>query len=182
MRVKPKIWYIVVLANLLLFSCAQNKYAPIQVSSSLKLPKKVRFASDQNIMRFEQKLAKCGVKVITIGQNYMISIPANLLFPNLTPRLEWKGQVILTNVGDFLKQFRKVTLYIRGFTGKYFSTKRERALTLARARAVANNLWEQNIDSRFIFIEGIGADKPIKQTSQNGRNARIEIVFRDIVD
>ncbi len=59
-----------------------------------------------------------------------------------------------------------------------------RALTLARARAVGDYLWSQGVDSRFIFTHGLGSDKPIVAFTEKGDkspNSRIEITFRDAV-
>jgi intracellular multiplication protein IcmN len=64
------------------------------------------------------------------------------------------------------------------------SVTRERALTLARSRVVGEYLWSQGVDSRFIFTQGLGSDKPIMRFTQGGDfslNSRIEITFRDSV-
>ena len=64
------------------------------------------------------------------------------------------------------------------------SPKREHALTQARAREVADYLWSQGIDTRFIFTQGSGSDKPIGAFIERGDaspNSRIEITFRQAV-
>lgn len=176
-------WLTIVLSILIVGGCAKKQYLPIEVTS-LKLPKNISAANDRTVIKLEKKLAACGVKVITIGQEYMLSIPANKLFPENSPRLKWEGQAILTNVGDFLKQFRKISIYVMSYSNKCISIKREHALTLTRARAVANNLWEQDLDSRLIFTVGAGSDKPIimnMKNNDNQANARIEIIFRETI-
>ena len=80
-----------------------------------------------------------------------------------------------------MQQFRKITIHVNAFSSQFVSERREHALTLARAKTVAEYLWSQGIDSRFIFTQGSGSDKPIVVSKGGGDlspNARIEISFR----
>ncbi|WP_425339218.1 type IVB secretion system protein IcmN/DotK [Legionella israelensis] len=145
------------------------------------LPCKVYGASDEAIIKMQASLNKSGVRVITIGQNYLISIPSVMLFADQSPRLRWASYALLNNVACYLKQFRKVAITITGYSSKCVSYQRERALTLARTRAVGDYLWSQDINSRFIFTQGLGSDKPLMSYSAGGDaspNSRIEITFR----
>ncbi len=176
------IWLIAVLGALLLFGC--NGRIPFSINNAPKLPSKVAGSSDKAVINLQKKLAKCGVKVVTIGENYLISIPAAALFPNQSPNLTWGSYAVLNTVASFLKQFHKVAINVTSYSSKYVSAKRERALTLARARMVADYLWSQGVDSRFIFTVGAGSDKPITRAAQDSDrspNSRIEITFRDII-
>ncbi|KTD32754.1 LphA (DotK) [Legionella nautarum] len=177
-------WHVVTLLALIaLTGCKVKVYRPLE-NEALKLPYKVEGAEDRAIIGLQKSLKRCGVAVITIGQDYLISIPSASLFPNQSPQLTWASYGLLNNVVRFLKQFRKVAVNITGFSGKYVSERREHALTLARARAVGDYLWTQGIDSRFIFTEGMGSDKPIMGFTREGDktpNSRIEITFRDAI-
>ncbi|KTD24577.1 MULTISPECIES: type IVB secretion system protein IcmN/DotK [Legionella] len=176
-------WHATLLAFLLLLGCKTKVYHP-EDSEALKLPYKVEGADDEAIIRLQKSLLRCGVAVITIGQDYLISIPSPRLFPNQSPQLTWASYGLLNNVVRFLKQFRKVAVNITAFSSQYVSDRREHALTLARARAVADYLWSQGIDSRFIFTEGMGRDKPMMGYTRGGDispNSRIEITFRDAI-
>lgn len=177
------IWHATLLAFLLVLGCKTRIYNPYE-SDALKLPYKVNGAEDRAVLAIQKSLIHCGIAVITIGQDYLISIPSKLIFPNQSPRLTWGSYGLLNNVVRFLQQFRKVAITITGYSGKYVSAKREQALTLARARAVADYLWSQGVDSRFIFTEGAGSDKPIADRRGGGDstvNSRIEITFRDAI-
>lgn len=157
-------------------------YTPDKEDS--KLPCKVRGACDATVMKYLRNLNKRGIKVVTIGQDYLISIPASALFEDQTPHLKWGSYGLLNNIAAFLKQFRKVAINVTSYSSKYISAHRERALTLARSRVVGEYLWSQGIDSRFVFTQGLGSDKPIVSFTQGGDqspNARIEITFRDAV-
>ena len=149
-----------------------------------KLPCKVLGACDATIMKYLTKLNKRGIKVVTIGQDYLISVPASALFADQTPHLNWASYGLLNDVAGFLIQFRKVAINVTSYSSQYVSGARERALTLARSRVVGDYLWSQGVDSRFIFTQGLGSDKPIVSFKEGGDaspNARIEITFRRAV-
>ena len=149
-----------------------------------ELPTRVAGTQDKAAMIILRRLSKHGVRVITIGQDYLISIPANRLFAGQSPRIKWLSYSVLNDVVCYLKQFRKVSVDVTAFSSKYVSPTRERALTAARARVVADYLWSQDIDSRFVFTRGLGSDKPIitgDQGGDNSPNSRVEITFRNAV-
>ena len=149
-----------------------------------KLPYKVAGTNDRTMVKTLERFNREGVRVITIGQDYMISIPSALLFPDESPQLTWRSYALLNAVTCYLKQFRKISINVTAFSNKCVSAKRDHALTLARARAVGNYIWSQGIDSRFIFTQGLGSDKPIVSFTQKGDqspNSRVEITFRDAV-
>jgi intracellular multiplication protein IcmN len=149
-----------------------------------KLPCKVLGACDPTVMKYIKKFNKTGIKVITIGQDYLISIPSGRLFDDETPHLKWGSYHLLNKIASFLKQFRKVAINVTSYSNKYVSMHRERALTTARARVVGEYLWSQGIDSRLVFTQGLGSDKPVVSFTQGGDsspNSRIEITFRDAV-
>jgi intracellular multiplication protein IcmN len=149
-----------------------------------KYPCKVLGACDATIMKTMKKFNGQGIKVITAGQDYMISIPASFLFEPESPHLMWKSYTLLNEVAAFLKQFRKIAINVASYSNKYISPQREHALTLARSRVVAEYLWSQGVDSRFLFTQGLGSDKPIMSYTQGGDNsvnARVEITFRRAV-
>lgn len=149
------------------------------------MPYKVDDARDSARVTIQQeRLNDRGIQVITLGQEYLVSIPASLLFADQSPRIKWGSYPLLTDTACYLKQFRKITVHVTAYSSKYVSSQREHALTLARATAVANYLWSQGIDSRFIFAHGLGSNKPItriKNGSDLSRNSRIEITFRDAI-
>ncbi|MBA2648247.1 MAG: OmpA family protein [Legionella sp.] len=148
------------------------------------LPCKVEGACDATIIKFIDSLTKSGITVITMGQSFLISIPACALFEDETPHLACSSYGLLNDIASFLKQFRKIEIHVTSYSSKYISVQRERALTLARSRVVGEYLWSQGIDSRFIFTQGLGSDKPIVSSLLGGDrspNARIEITFRRAV-
>lgn len=176
------IWIAAIL--FLLTGCHRNVPRLYATKEPNPLPTRVAGTQDRATMIILRRLNKHGVRVITIGQDYLISIPANRLFAGQSPRIKWLSYSVLNDVVCYLKQFRKVGVDVTAFSSKYVSPTRERALTSARARAVADYLWSQDIDSRFVFTRGLGSDKPIiagDQGGDNSPNSRIEITFRNAV-
>jgi intracellular multiplication protein IcmN len=174
-------WLAALMILLVLSGCQKKVWVG---SEEPRLPYKVAGASDPTMMTLQKRLNKKGVRVITIGQDYLISIPSSALFPNESPQLMWDSYALLNVVVCYLKQFRKIAINVTAYSNKCVSAKRDRALTLARARAVGDYLWSQGIDSRFIFTRGLGSDKPIIAYELKGdksQNSRIEITFRDAV-
>lgn len=171
------------IAICLIMSCSKGDYwaLPPEVP---KWPCKDAGACDSSIMKYMKKLNKKGIRVISIGEDYLISIPAPYLFEPQTPHIKWRSYALLNDVATFLKQFRKISIYVTSYSSKYVSAQRERALTLARSRVVGEYLWSQGVDSRFIFTQGLGSDKPIIAYTPGGdysTNARVEITFRRAV-
>lgn len=149
------------------------------------LPSRINGAADKLVIDLQKKLSQNHIQVITIGQEFMVSAPAKILFYDESPRITWAAYDQLNDIAYFLRQFRKVEVHINAYSSKYQSVERERALTTARARAVARYLGSQGIDSRFIFTQGMGSDKPILATCGLGGdkspNARVEIIFRETI-
>lgn len=173
---------IAIIALFEVSSCHRARYIPDQ--DEPRLPCKVQGACDATIIKYLSKYKKTGITVITMGQNYLISIPASALFADQSPHLTWASYGLLNDISGFLKQFRKIEINITSYSSKYVSVPRERALTLARSRVVSEYLWSQGVDSRFIFTHGLGSDKPITNFTQGGDtspNARVEITFRRAV-
>ncbi len=149
-----------------------------------KLPYKVNGSSDHARIVRQAHFDKEGIQVITVGQDYLMTIPASFLFPNESPQLKWSAYAPLNAIACYLREFRKTAIHVTAFSNKCISAQRDRALTKARARAVGNYLWSQGISSQFIFTEGLGSDKPIVASGKSGDqspNSRIEITFRDMV-
>jgi intracellular multiplication protein IcmN len=162
-----------------LVACHSQPNAPTFDDDAL--PKKVKGASDKEIITIQRQLNKQNIKVISMGQNYLISIPSDKIFADESPRLTWASYQILNEVIKYLKQFRAVSIHIRAFSSQYVSARREQALTATRAKAVGDYIQSQDVDARFIFTSGLGSDKPIMTPRKAGDlsgNSRVEITFR----
>lgn len=162
-----------------LVACRSN-LPPSLIQNETQLPNQVALG-DAQIIALEQRLKQQGVQIISIGQDYLLSIPAKSLFADQSPRLIRESYMQLNEIACYLRQFRTVGLNVAAHTSPYVSSKRAHALSLARAHAVANYLWSQGVDSRLLFTQGMGSDKPIvaaARPSDRSPNARVEITFK----
>lgn len=179
------VWPITLLASVLVCGCYHPRNPLPLDNDNYKLPSKVADTSDAKVIRMMQDFNRTKVvTVVATGSDYLISMPSAALFPAQSPRLTWQSYALLNQIAVFMKQFRKVGVTITAYSSKYVSAKREQALTAQRARAVGDYLWSQGVDSRFIFTEGAGSDKPITAYADGGDNSpnsRIEITFRDTI-
>lgn len=169
----------------LLVGC-QSSWKPPEVrNTDDSLPTRVARTSDAAMIRQIGALEKKGVTVITMGQNYLISIPCSRLFANQSPRLLWEAYDTLNAVVAYLGEFRKIAVTVTAYGDTYnHSERREIALSKARASFVSNYLWSQGVDTRMLISRGAGPTNPIvlsgSQRDQSS-NSRIEITFRDEV-
>lgn len=180
--IKNFVRVIVIFALVIATGC--HRVRSVSEDEIPKLPCRVEGACDATIIKYLTAFQKRGIKVVTMGQNYMISLPASAVFDDQSAHMKWSGYGLLNDVAIFLKQFRKIAIHITSYSSQYVSPQRERALTLARSRVVGEYLWSQGVDSRFIFTQGLGSDKPITRMthgSDKSPNARIEITFRRAV-
>lgn len=175
---------VVVCVSVLLLSCHHRTKTllPI-VNDGIWLPNRVDNTSDMRVASLVRTIRKGGViKVVSIGSDYLLSIPTAALFNQHSPQLKWSSYGYLNQSIALIKQFREVSVTVTAYATPYISTRREKALTLARAREVALYLLSQGVDSRFIFAEAAGSEKPITADTERGEmnsNSRIEITFRN---
>lgn len=175
---------IVVLGACILTGCGLKKIVMPTNESASVLPSGVFAASDSSIKEMQNRFKNNHVKIVTIGQNYLISIPSEVLFGNNSPQIKWGAYGLLNDIACYLREFHKIGIEVRAFSSQYRSNLREHSLTLARANYIANYLWSQGVDSRFLFTQGLGSDKPIinlKNSDDRSANSRIEISFRNAV-
>lgn len=149
-----------------------------------KLPTGVEDTSDTALVDTYKKLKSEHVQVITMGDNYMISIPSSVIFGNESPKLKSAGYEVLDDVVTYLQAMRKIALHVSAYSDCYQSQARTYALTKARAKAVGRYLWSRNPESGMILTDGFGNEKPIvaKTTGKDSSpNSRIEVTFKQVV-
>lgn len=171
------------LTAFLMSGCQNNRSNPPLIENDARLPHQIAGASDSLILALEKRLKKKNIRIISMGDDYLISVPTGLIFADQSPRITWDSFAVLNEVACYLRLYRKIGVQVSTYVSQYGTTRREYALSLARSNAVANYLWSQGIESRFIFAHGQGSEKPIvSKVSQDDRapNARIEITFRRV--
>lgn len=143
------------------------------------------YATDKNIANLENELNSKGVTILSVGQDYRIIIPADLVFYYESPRLRWRSFGLINTTIDYIKQFRIVSMRVDAYSQDN-DIKRAGALSLARARSMVDYLWSQAIDVRFIHTQSHTMERSPTAccTSKQGRSdvpTRIEITFRNTI-
>ncbi len=128
--------------------------------------------NDKLILAWEEQLRKDGVSIITVGQEYKLVAPTNLIFYPNSPRIQWGSYGVLNDIASYLRCFNKVELKVAAITEATGRNSRDQALSFNRARSVENYLWGQEVGAGFIYIRGyVVAKQP----------GRIEISFRSVM-
>ena len=74
---------LVFLLPLLLLGCDSG----FLLTDAVKQPRKVKGTADSQVMALQNQLSGQGVQVITEGEDYLVSIPSAILFPDQSPQL-----------------------------------------------------------------------------------------------
>lgn len=157
---------------------------PREFDDDPKLPTHQEGTTDEDIVDRYEKVVSKKVQIITMGDRYMISVPSKVLFANQSPKIKPKSYEILDDIVAYMQSFRKIAVKVSAYSDCYQTSARTKALTNARAKAVGLYLWTRNVESRVVFTEGFGNDKPIvaKQTGDDSSpNSRIEITFEQVL-
>ncbi len=121
----------------------------------------------------EIALKKDGVQIVSVGQEYKLIIPANILFYSNSPRIQWKSYALLNEVVSYMRDFSKVDVKVAGYTQSTGSPTLDRALGINRARNVGDYLWGQEIGAGILYVRGYVDSACLPD--------RLEISFRSVV-
>jgi chemotaxis protein MotB len=128
-----------------------------------------------------------GIEYGNRGGNYVISIPAEVTFPQGKAELTKRGKEALQTVARvLLDQHRDGNFWIEGHTDtdpiKKSGWESNRDLSVERAMAVLHYLVEDcNVPDEQCVVAGHGQYQPISANADNAgkaRNRRVEIVVR----
>ncbi len=140
--------------------------------------------TDKRTRRLAEKLKKDGVDIVTVGQDYRIIVPIQKLFFNTSPKVMPTAFGTLNLIVDYLKQYRKVTVRVSAFSSDSDSA-RAGALSLARARTVADYIWSQDVDARLVYTQahsvegGLDCCKQEVDRALEDSRSHLEITFRN---
>ncbi|MDP3559522.1 MAG: protein LphA [Legionellaceae bacterium] len=173
--------YSLFLALALALGACKPTYVPDE-DPRLILPPHVKNTTDKQRLDLQKKLNGEGIRVITMGDDFLISIPAQDIFATQSSRIKWESYKPLNHVAAFLKSYRKIEVTITNFVLPYRTLARQYALAVARSKEVGRYLRSQGIDGRVIFenatVEKVNRDSCGMAGDKNKRS-RIEIVFRN---
>lgn len=128
----------------------------------------------------EQLIAQ-GVRISVIGEQVSFIVPARALFAQDSNHMLNQGYTTLDLIARALRHYPKTAIQVAGHTNNQGSEQRNVALSRAQAKAVADYLWEKDVDTRFIYAVGKGSSDPIANNLYplgRQQNQRVEITFQ----
>ena len=179
----------VVLFTGLLFGCHsprtnQNYGQVTNIDRTVGLKQREN-VTDKKVVQLENELASKGVDIISVGQDYRIIIPANLIYYHASPKLIWGSYDTINLVVDYIKQFRTVSMRVDAYS-QGADNEFSGALSLARTRTMVDYLWSQAIDTRFLYTQAHIMERSPNAwyKDKQGKSdvpTRVEITFRNTI-
>lgn len=144
----------------------------------------VCFPQNYKVRDFNADLKKQGVLIIKTGETVTIVVPSDKLFNPDSANVSANGNFILTSIVEYMRGYEVVFMKVSGFTDACGSFLRDRVLSEKQAQRVARYLAQNKIDTRIIYTEGFGPERPVANSDTPAGaavNRRIEIRFRYVV-
>lgn len=130
--------------------------------------------NEDALMSLQNMLKQQGVNVISIGQEYKLVVPADRLFYNNSPRIQWASYALLNDIVDYIQLFNKQEVKVAAYTDGCENPLRSQALSMNRARSVANYLVDQDVGANIVYIRGY-------LITQHFEVDRLEVSFRSVM-
>ncbi len=186
---KLKLTTLSLLAVCAFSSCTYQRHRYYDYQNSVDVTPDIvqrKEVTDRKVATITKLLDLNGVNVVTVGQDYRVIIPVEKLFYYKSPRIMWASYDVLNMVVDYLKQFRKVSMRVNAFS-RDDDRKRAGALSYARARAIQDYLWSQDVDTRVIYTQAHSMETDPTNCCGKMRpeasdvHSHIEISFRNTI-
>jgi len=124
-----------------------------------------------------------GVQIINNGDELIVRMPQDILFAFDSDTLRPDLRRDLRVLANSLQDYPDTSVNVIGHTDNIGSDAYNDALSLRRARTVANVLIDEGVRSSRIRVDGRGRYEPVaSNASESGRaqNRRVEIIIRPI--
>ena len=138
---------------------------------------------DCNQFLIEQQLSKHGVQVVHHGEDIRMLLPEAVFFYCGTPRIMWPSKPILNLVAAYLQSTNEIDIDVTGYTDNQGLPQRNLVLSRQRSINIAEYLWKQGVDARFMSAIGEGDANPIARNETDAgrrQNQRVEITYRQV--
>lgn len=129
------------------------------------------------------ELQEGGGQVVVVGETIEIILPSDELFNPGSTNFSIYYYSLLGCVVQLMRLYETIQAEVAGYTDDEGFPARNTALSRTQAQIVANYLWSQGVDTRFMYSRGYNGKEPIANNETwQGRydNRRIEIYFRYI--
>lgn len=124
-----------------------------------------------------------GVQIINTGDELIVRMPQDILFAFDSDNLRSDLRRDIGVLADSLRDYPDTRVEVIGHTDNIGSDAYNDALSLRRARTVANALMDEGVRPSRIRVDGRGRFEPVaSNASESGRaqNRRVEIIIRPI--
>lgn len=140
----------------------------------------IGYYMDVQEAKLRERLEGTGVSVTRDGDNIILNMPGNVTFDVDQADIRPDFFEVLDSVALVLEEYEKTLVEVAGHTDSTGSAEYNQALSERRARAVANYLRGQGIQSQRFLIIGHGESLPIADNdTDEGRrlNRRVELTL-----
>lgn len=130
--------------------------------------------------KLRQQLEATGVSVTRNGNEIVLNMPGNITFASDSANVSGNASEVLRSVSLVLKEYKKTSIVVAGYTDSTGQAKYNQLLSQQRAQSVANELMNNGVDSGRVQARGYGASNYIASNdSAAGRaqNRRVELTL-----
>lgn len=135
---------------------------------------------DTQEAKLRQELASTGVSVIRDGDNIILSMPGNITFPTDGSNVTTGARDILGSVSKVLKEYKKTSITVAGYTDSSGKAAYNQLLSEKRAQSVADSLMDFGVERKRVHVQGFGSANPIASNSTpegRAQNRRVELAL-----
>ncbi len=135
---------------------------------------------DREAEALRQRLRATGVSVTKSGHQIILNMPGNVTFATDSADISSSFYEVLDAVAIVLNEYDKTYVDVIGHTDSTGAAEYNQALSVRRARSVADYLMSRQVIPERLVITGMGQTQPIAPNdTPEGRalNRRVEIVL-----
>jgi outer membrane protein OmpA-like peptidoglycan-associated protein len=138
---------------------------------------------DKQAAELQRDMGGSGVRVVNTGNELIVTMPQDVLFPFDSAVLRPDQQRDLYTLADSLRRYPDTRVEVVGHTDNTGAASYNQSLSQQRANAVASVLIGAGVPASRVIAYGRGEDAPIASNfTAEGRalNRRVEFIIRPI--
>jgi len=158
-----------------------GKGAAIGAGAGAALGAGIGYYMDRQEGQLRARLEGTGVRVERQGENLKLVMPGNITFESDSAEINGNFYSILDSIGLTLKEFKKTSIDISGYTDATGSDMHNQLLSENRANSVASYVTRTGVNHGRIQSRGFGERYPVasnKTAMGRLQNRRVEISIR----
>lgn len=128
------------------------------------------------------QLENRGVKVVVLGDQVLLILPAEQIFKGMTPKINYQAYSTLDLVSTYINLYATMLVKIAAYTNDTGDAQVNCVVSQQQANAVQKYLW-QHINTRVMTANGYGGTNLLERNNMNwdqGLNHRIEITLQKL--